>query len=131
MAKITPLEYFKAKLDATISPVGLEAMQREAPTSFLLIDVRIGPVPTRIPWALIIPETDIQKRMVDLPKDKLLVLYCWETWCSLATKAAIPLLEAGYQVKELFGGIAAWETMGFPTVSGQEPPDEAPAFNIT
>ena len=131
MRKITPLEYFNAKLEATISPVGLEALQREAPDSVTIVDVRIGPVPSRIPWTLIIPEPDIQARMDMLPRDKLLVLYCWETWCSLATKAAIPLLEAGFQVKELFGGIAAWETMGFPVVSGQEPPDEAPAFNIT
>ena len=55
-------------------------------------------------------------QMKNLPKNKLLVLYCWETWCSLATKAAIPLLEKGFKVKELYGGIAAWETMGYPVV---------------
>jgi rhodanese-related sulfurtransferase len=53
--------------------------------------------------------------MAELPRDRLLVLYCWETTCSLAVKAAVPLLEAGFTVKEMYGGIAAWETMGFPT----------------
>ena len=114
MTKISPLDYFKAKMETTISPVGLQAMQKQAPDGILIVDVRIGPVPVRIPGAVVIPEPDIPARMGELPKDKLLVLYCWETWCSLATKAAIPLLESGFQVKELFGGIAAWQTLGMP-----------------
>jgi rhodanese-related sulfurtransferase len=32
----------------------------------------------------------------------------------MAAKAAIILLEDGYDVLELAGGIAAWNTMGFP-----------------
>jgi rhodanese-related sulfurtransferase len=117
---ISVLDYFKAKQEATISPVGIKEMQKEAPDSLLIIDVRIGPVPSRIPWALVIPEPEIKERMKSLPKDKLLVVYCWDTWCSLGTKAAITLLENKYKVKELFGGIAAWETMGFPIVRGEE-----------
>ena len=116
---ITPLDYFKAKLEATISPVGVQALQKQGLDSFLLVDVRIGALPTRIPGAVCIPEPELPSRMGELPKDKLLVLYCWETWCSLATKAAVPLLEAGYRVKELFGGIAAWEAMRMPTEQGE------------
>ena len=120
MSHISTLDYFKAKQEATISPVGLVAMQKLAPDSLLIVDVRIGPVPYRIPGAMIIPEPEIISRMNELPKDKLLVLYCWETWCSLATKAAIPLLEAGFRVKELFGGIAAWQALGKPLEKGEE-----------
>ena len=115
MPNISPLDYFRAKLEATISPVGVQAMQKQAPGSFLIVDVRIGPVPNRIPGAVTIPEPEISARMGELPRDKLLVLYCWETWCSLATRAAVPLLEAGFRVKELFGGIAAWQALGMPT----------------
>jgi len=121
MTKISALDYFKAKLEATISPIGVQAMQKQAPDGFLIVDVRIGPVPTRIPGAVVIPEPEINSRMDELPTDKLLVLYCWDTWCSLATKAAIPLLEAGFRVKELFGGIAAWQTMGMPLETSGEP----------
>jgi len=119
MPDISPLDFFRAKLEAYISPVGVEAMQKQAPGRFLLVDVRIGPVPTRIPGSVRIPQPEIISRMGELPKDKLLILYCWETWCSLATKAAVPILEAGYQVKELFGGIAAWEAMNMPTEKGE------------
>lgn len=120
MANVSALDYFRAKLEATISPVGVEAMQKQAPGSLLLVDVRIVPVPTRIPDAVSIPEPEVTARMDELPKDKLLVLYCWETWCSLATKAAIPLLEAGFRVKELFGGIAAWQALGMPVEKTEE-----------
>ena len=121
MSALSTLDYFKAKLEATISPVGVQALQKQAPDSLLLVDVRIGPVPTRIPGAVVIPEPEVPARMGELPRDKLLVLYCWETWCSLATKAAIPLLEAGFRVKELFGGIAAWQTLGMPLERSRDP----------
>jgi rhodanese-related sulfurtransferase len=49
-----------------------------------------------------------------LPKDKLLVLYCWDTWCSLATSAAVVLIDHGYRVKELYGGVKAWKTLRLP-----------------
>ena len=120
MSSISVLDYFKAKHEATISPVGVQAMRKEAPESFVIVDVRIGPVPTRIPGSVRIPEPEIASRMGELPRDRLLILYCWETWCSLASKAAVPLLEAGYNVKELFGGIAAWEAMKMPTEKGEE-----------
>ncbi len=112
---MTALDYFKAKADAYISPRGLMAMQDAAPGSVVVVDVRIGPKPSKIKGAVELPETEIVARMGELPRDKLVVLYCWETWCSLATKAAIPLLEAGFRVKEMYGGIAAWDTLNLPT----------------
>lgn len=46
---MTTLEYFQAKLDATISPRGVTALRDHRPDSFVIVDVRIGPVPTVIP----------------------------------------------------------------------------------
>ena len=112
---MSALDYFKMRLEATVSPMDVKMMRASQPDSFVLIDVRIGPKPCKAKGAIEIPQTEILARMTELPKDKLLVLYCWETWCSLAVKAAVPLLEAGFTVKEMYGGIAAWEAMGFPT----------------
>lgn len=114
------LQYFKLKLEATLSPMDVKRLQEKRPEAFVLIDVRVGPKPRKVQGAVEIPQTDIVARMGELPKEKLLVLYCWETWCSLAAKAAVPLLEAGFRVKEMHGGIAAWEAMGFPTESAEE-----------
>jgi rhodanese-related sulfurtransferase len=112
---MSALDYFKMRLEATVSPMDVSRLQELQPDSFVLVDVRIGPKPCRAKGAIEIPQTEIVDRMAELPKDKLLVLYCWETWCSLAVKAAVPLLEAGFSVKEMYGGIAAWETLGLPT----------------
>ena len=118
---MTALDYFKAKSEAYISPRQLTARSAHDPASVLVIDVRIGPRPTRIPGAIDLPVPEISARLAELPKDRLLVLYCWETWCSLATKAAIPLLEAGFTVQELFGGIAAWDALHLPTEATDGP----------
>ncbi|WP_369075764.1 hypothetical protein [Neobacillus bataviensis] len=42
------------------------------------------------------------------------MVYCWDVWCNTAVKVASFLLERGYKVKELTGGIAAWKEMNFP-----------------
>ncbi len=93
---------------------------KERPNDFYLVDVRIGPprlLKEKIKGATIIPQDEIMERMSELPKEKEIWLYCWETWCSLAVKAAITLLENEFRVKELYGGIAAWKTLNLPTES--------------
>jgi rhodanese-related sulfurtransferase len=112
---MSALDYFKARIEATVSPMDVVKMQESQPDAFVLIDVRMGPKPFKAKGAIEIPQTEIVGRMAELPREKLLVLYCWETWCSLAVKAAVPLLEAGFNVKEMYGGIAAWKTLGLPT----------------
>ncbi len=79
---MTRLEYFKARLDATISPVDLLRRIKGAASSVCVIDVRNGPaqlLADRIPGALQIPQSAILARIDRLPKDRTLVLYCWDT----------------------------------------------------
>ncbi|WOF45002.1 hypothetical protein KNJ79_09070 [Sphingopyxis indica] len=104
---------FSAKAAAYVSPMTITAWQEEERSDFILVDARKRhPMPAKkIVGALWIPEPEMADRWVELPKDKLIVLYCWDTWCSLATSAALVLLEHGLRVKELYGGVAAWETL--------------------
>jgi rhodanese-related sulfurtransferase len=116
---MTRLEYFAARLDATISPVDLLKSIKSDPSSICVVDVRNGPpqlLGDRIPGALQIPQNTILARLDRLPNDRPLVLYCWDTWCSLAAQAAVPLLERGFDVRELYGGMKAWKTLRFSTV---------------
>lgn len=107
---------FSAKAAAYVSPMTIKGWQEEGRSDFILVDVRKRhPRPAkRIAGASWLPEPEMAERWVELPKDKLIVLYCWDTWCSLATSSALALLERGLRVKELYGGIAAWEMLRMP-----------------
>lgn len=107
---------FSAKAAAYASPMSVKDWQEGGLTHFILVDVRKRhPRPAKkIAGALWMPWPEIADRWAELPKDKLIVLYRWDTWCSLATSAALVLLKHGYHVKELYGGIAAWEALRMP-----------------
>lgn len=109
-------DFFKAKAAAYVSPMGVKAMLDQGAEDIVLVDVRLpGPQLTwRIPGSVAIPVTTIRDRLSELPKDRMIVLYCWDTWCSLATTAALVLLEQGYRVQELYGGVAAWQALQLP-----------------
>lgn len=112
------LDYFKARLDATISPVHLQEALRAQSPHICAVDVRNGPaavVRDRIPGALQVPLSVMLERLDQLPRNRELVVYCWDTWCSLAAEAAVLLMERGFVVRELYGGMAAWKILRFPT----------------
>jgi rhodanese-related sulfurtransferase len=114
-------DYFRARAAAYMSPMGLKALLDRSPEDIFIVDVR-SPHPRvawRIPGSVVIPASEMQARYAELPKDKLILLYCWDTWCSLAATAALTLLEQGYRVKELHGGVAAWEMLGLPQQSSE------------
>lgn len=114
---MTKLDYFKAKTEATLSPMDYMQASKANPDTFVLIDVRNAPpqiMKQKIVGALHIPLSQLSERLSEIPKDKTIVVYCWDVWCNMAAKAAIILLENGFNVQELSGGIAAWNTMNLP-----------------
>lgn len=111
------LDYFNARLEATISPMDYLNLAQVDPDKYFLIDVRNGPKHVRsltIKGANIIPQQELPDRLNEIPKEKEIIVYCWDVWCNTAAKVATFLLERGYKVKELTGGIAAWKEMNFP-----------------
>lgn len=126
------LDYFKARLDATIAPVELLKTMQARPETVCVVDVRNGPadlLEVRIAGALQIPQNMLLQHIDQLPKNRPLVLYCWDVWCSLAAEAAVSLLERGFDAREMYGGIKAWRSLRFPTeavdaqaLAGQRPP---------
>jgi rhodanese-related sulfurtransferase len=109
-------DFFKARAAAYLSPMGVKALLDLGAQDMVLVDVRLpGPQLTwRIPGSISVPANAVADHLQELPDDKLIVLYCWDTWCSLATTAALVLLEQGYRVKELYGGVAAWRALRLP-----------------
>lgn len=111
------LNYFQSRIEATFSPMDYVMAKKNAPSGFVLVDVRNAPPhlkKVKIEGASEIPLNELETRLSELPKDKTIVVYCWDVWCNMAAHAAIILLKNGYTVKELNGGISAWQSMNLP-----------------
>ncbi len=114
---ISSIDFLKAYLETRISPMALIAETKKHVEDYIILDVRNGSPAMKqqkILGSLEIPEAELANRLTELPKDKIIVVYCWETWCLLGDKAALLLLEHGYNAKVLSGGIHGWETLNLP-----------------
>jgi rhodanese-related sulfurtransferase len=88
-----------------------------APGEFVLIDARTKDAwdQGHIPGAVHLPHADIPARAADLlPAGARVVTYCWGPGCNGATRAALALARAGYDVREMIGGVEYWVREGFP-----------------
>jgi rhodanese-related sulfurtransferase len=73
--------------------------------------------------AIHLPTADIPARAAALLDPGVpVVAYCWGPGCNGATRAALALSEAGFDAKEMLGGIEYWIREGFPvrTEKGEE-----------
>jgi rhodanese-related sulfurtransferase len=112
------IDYFESKIQCTISPMDYMLQSQKNDSKFILVDVRNAPAhikKNKIKGAIDIAQTDIEHSLTSIPKDKTIVVYCWDTFCNLGAKSAITLLNNGYDVIELSGGIAAWHTLNLET----------------
>lgn len=110
-------EYLIAKLEATLSPMEYMRACKEHTEDYIVMDVRNAPAVAKqvqVKGAFAIPLQDLTSRITELDKEKVIVVYCWDVWCNMATHASLLLLENGFKVKELSDGIAAWKEMKFP-----------------
>lgn len=106
------IEFFEAKLKCTVSPMDYLNETKQEP--IVLIDVRNAPAhikKDKIKGAIEIAQVDLSNSLSQLSKERKIVVYCWDTFCNLGAKAAIELLNHGYDVRELSGGIAAWKAV--------------------
>lgn len=107
--------YFASRLHARVSPAVLRGWLAEGRPDVALVDVR-NPHPelkARIRGALVAAAED-EARLAALPHGKTLVLYSWDDACTLLPVTALTLLDQGFVVKELAGGIRGWQEMRFP-----------------
>ncbi|MXW28219.1 MAG: rhodanese-like domain-containing protein [Chloroflexi bacterium] len=69
-----------------------------------------------IPGAISLPHRAIgAATAAALDKSSVLVCYCDGIGCNASTKTALKLLELGFQVRELIGGLDWWKRDGYPT----------------
>jgi rhodanese-related sulfurtransferase len=91
--------------------------QQENPDYYYIIDVRIGPKEFRgekISGSVEIPLVELPQNLESLPKGKKIAVATWGAQCTLAKQASLMLLNAGYDVVEIGGGVAAWKESNLP-----------------
>jgi rhodanese-related sulfurtransferase len=108
--------HFLDRLAFETDPADVAAQRRDAPDQIVLVDTRSAEAYTEahIPGAVSLPHATIDaEALAALPPDALVVTYCWSTTCNASTKGAARIAGLGRPVKEMIGGIAAWEAEGF------------------
>jgi len=118
--------YYRAKLQYEIDPSDLnEALGRG--DKIHLVDTRTPEAYGRshIPGALNIPHRTMSPATTaHLDKGALIVTYCDGIRCNGSTKGALNMVQLGFRVKELIGGLDCWRYDGYP-VDGLEPMEPA------
>ena len=108
--------FYKAKLAYEIDPWDLnEALERGE--KILLVDTRSPEAYGRshIPGAINIPHrTMTAATTAQLDRSALVVTYCDGIRCNGSTKGALKMVELGFRVKELIGGLDCWRYDGYP-----------------
>jgi rhodanese-related sulfurtransferase len=95
---------------------------------FVVLDVRAPEAYAagHVPGARSLPRAAIAAATTaHLPRDAILVTYCWGAHCNGATKAAAKLAALGFRVKEMLGGIAGWQAEGYTCVVAPAAPPVA------
>lgn len=111
------MEFYKAKLSFEIDAWDLsESINNNE--NIVVIDARSPEAYQTefIPSAINIPHRIMnQETTIKLDKSKLYVTYCDGIGCNASTKGALKMLELGFNVKELLGGLDWWHRDGYET----------------
>jgi len=106
--------YYEDKLayemDSWDLKVALEAGER-----IIVVDARSVESFERghVPGAINIPHRTMSvETTANLKKDALVVVYCDGIGCNASTKGALKMLNLGFRVKELIGGLDWWRRDG-------------------
>jgi len=101
-------EHFAAKLTVETDAWDVKTDLERGRTNFIVIDVRSREAydERHIAGAISLPYRSMNaETTAQLPKDKVMVTYCWHPGCNSSTKGALRLAALGFRVKELIGGL--------------------------
>lgn len=107
--------YFKAR--DGLEPVSRgELLERLRDGLITVLDVRPEDEFTagRLPGALNIALGELERRMVELPREREVVAYCRGPYCVLSFEAVALLRAQGYKARRLQDGFPEWRAAGLP-----------------
>jgi rhodanese-related sulfurtransferase len=103
-------------VETDCSDVHHDLARHGADAGFVVVDARGADdyAAGHVPGAISLPHGSITDATVaSLPRDQLLVTYCWGPHCNGATRAAARLAALGFRVKEMLGGYEYWLRDGY------------------
>lgn len=112
--------HYLAKLAYEIDSWDL-SVALEAGESLVVIDARSPEAyeQEHIPGAINIPHRTMDEQTTaSVATNALAVTYCDGIGCNASTKGALKMLDLGFRVKELMGGLDWWKRDGHATHSG-------------
>ena len=119
------LDFYRCKLAYEMDSADLyEALRKSEP--IVVVDGRTATAYARehIPGAINLPHRQISLESTEsFDRSKLYVCYCDGIGCNASTKTALNLLELGFRVRELIGGLDWWRRDGFATHGIDASPD--------
>lgn len=104
-------EHFLSKLTVETDAWDVKTDMERGRTDFVVIDTRSREdyEARHIAGAVSLPHRTMNaETTAHLPKDKVMVTYCWGPGCNSSTKGALRLATLGFRVKELIGGLEYW-----------------------
>ncbi len=111
------LSYYQAKLAYETDSADLcEAIEKGEPV--VVVDGRAAGAYAHehIPGAISLPHREISaETTASWDRSKTYVCYCDGIGCNASTQTAMKLLQLGFQVRELIGGLDWWKRDGHPT----------------
>ena len=109
--------HFRSRLSFETDTWDVKTDMERGRSDFVVIDTR-SPADfdaRRIAGAINLPHRSMDSATTaQLPKDKVMVTYCWGAGCNASAKGALKLASLGFRVKELIGGLEYWIKEGGP-----------------
>lgn len=112
--------HFAAKLAYETDPSDVHADLLKGVRDFVVVDCRSAEsfAKGHVPGALNLPYRRMTAETVRPLVGKTVVAYCTSVHCNASTKGALRLSQLGVRVKEMVGGIRAWQAEGYDVATG-------------
>ena len=110
-------DFFTHIMAYTLGPMEVKEMLEEE--NVVLLDVRDKEAydESHIPQAISIPRSELDDRLVEMAKDNLHIVYCYNQQCHLGACACRLLASKGYPCMLMEGGFQSWsEYFRFATI---------------
>ncbi len=101
-------DFFTKRLAYTLGPVELKNFMEKGGVKVVDVRLKADYDIAHIPGAISIPKDELDKRLTELSKDEITIVYCYNQQCHLGDNACLILAEYGYPTMLMEGGFKVW-----------------------